>query len=46
MVLDGGRLVEYDTPKALLRKEGSLFRALVEESADRDALYNMAEGAG
>ena len=44
MVLDAGRLVEYDTPGALLKKEGSLLRALVDESADKDALYAMAEG--
>lgn len=44
MVLDAGRLVEYDTPKDLLKKEGSLLRALVDESADKDALYAMAEG--
>ena len=42
MVLDAGRLVEFDTPKALLQKEGSLLRALVDESADKDALYSMA----
>ena len=44
MVLDAGRLVEYDAPKALLQKEGGLLRALVDESADKDALYAMAEG--
>lgn len=44
MVLDSGRLAEYDTPKALLAKEGSLLRALVDESADKEALYAMAEG--
>lgn len=44
MVLDAGRLVEYDSPKVLLQKEGSLLRALVEESSDKDALYAMAEG--
>lgn len=43
MVLDAGRLVEYDTPATLLQKEGSLLRALVEESADKEALYAMAE---
>lgn len=43
MVLDAGRLVEFDTPKALLKKDGSLLRALVDESADKDALYAMAE---
>ena len=44
MVLDAGRLVEFDSPKSLLQKEGSLLRALVDESADKDALYAMAEG--
>ena len=44
MVLDAGRLVEYDAPQALLQKEDSLLRALVEESADKEALYAMAEG--
>ena len=44
MVLDAGRLVEFDTPKVLLAKKGSLLRALVDESADKDALYATAEG--
>ena len=44
MVLDAGRLVEFDSPKVLLQKEGSLLRALVDESADKDTLYAMAEG--
>ena len=43
MVMDAGRLVEFDTPKALLGKQG-LLRALVDESADKDVLYAMAEG--
>ena len=43
MVLDAGRLVEYDTPKALLQRQG-LLRSLVDESADKDILYAMAEG--
>ena len=43
MVLDAGRLVEFDTPKALLQKNG-LLRALVDESADKDILHAMAEG--
>lgn len=42
MVLDSGRLIEYDTPKALLAKDGSLLRALVDESLDKDKLYVMA----
>ena len=44
LVLDAGRLVEFDAPSALLRRDGSLFRALVDESADRDALYAMVDG--
>lgn len=42
MVLDAGKLVEYDTPKTLLQKDG-LLRALVNESADKEALYAMAD---
>ena len=45
MVLDGGRLVEFDSPKELLKRDTSLLRALVDESADKDALYAMAEGS-
>ncbi|EKM56946.1 uncharacterized protein PHACADRAFT_172648 [Phanerochaete carnosa HHB-10118-sp] len=44
MVLDAGRLVEFDTPRALLQKEGGRLRALVDESADREELYAMARG--
>ena len=40
MVLDAGRIVEFDSPRKLLERDG-LFKALVEESADRDALYSM-----
>jgi ABC-type multidrug transport system fused ATPase/permease subunit len=43
MVLDAGKLVEFDSPKNLLKKE-SLFKSLVDESADKDILYAMAEG--
>ena len=43
MVLDAGNLVEFDAPKVLLAKKTSLLRALVDESADKDALYAMAE---
>jgi ABC-type multidrug transport system fused ATPase/permease subunit len=42
MVLDAGKLVEYDSPKNLLQREDSFFRALVDESADKEALYAMA----
>ncbi|KAJ7495858.1 hypothetical protein B0H11DRAFT_2000914 [Mycena galericulata] len=43
MVLDAGRVVEFDTPKVLLKKKHGLLRALVDESGDREALYKMAE---
>ncbi|EMD39575.1 hypothetical protein CERSUDRAFT_111891 [Gelatoporia subvermispora B] len=45
MVLDAGRIVEFDKPSVLLRKEKGLLRALVEESGDKAALYDMAEMA-
>ncbi len=41
-MLDAGRLVEFDSPQELLKRE-SLLRALVDESADKEALYTMAE---
>ncbi|KAJ7754435.1 multidrug resistance-associated ABC transporter [Mycena metata] len=44
MVLDAGRIVEFDTPKKLLQRKDGLLRALVDESGDRDALYSMAQG--
>ncbi|EJC97739.1 P-loop containing nucleoside triphosphate hydrolase protein [Fomitiporia mediterranea MF3/22] len=42
MVLDAGELVEFDSPNALLEKEDGYFRALVDESDDRDLLRNLA----
>jgi len=42
MVLDSGKLVEFDTPLKLLEKEGGIFRALVEESGDKEKLWEMA----
>ena len=35
--------VEYDSPKVLLRDPNSKFRALVDESSDKDKLYGMVE---
>ncbi|KAJ7236948.1 P-loop containing nucleoside triphosphate hydrolase protein [Mycena rebaudengoi] len=45
MVLYTGRVVEFDTPKALLKIKDGKLRALVEESGDRNVLYAMAEKA-
>ncbi|KAJ7212213.1 P-loop containing nucleoside triphosphate hydrolase protein [Mycena pura] len=42
MVLDAGRIVEFDTPMNLLKGEGGYFRAMVESSHDRDTLLAMA----
>ncbi|KAJ7489333.1 P-loop containing nucleoside triphosphate hydrolase protein [Mycena latifolia] len=39
MVLDAGRIVEFGRPKDLLRDAAGMFRALVDESEDREALY-------
>ncbi|KAJ3850966.1 hypothetical protein EV368DRAFT_74841 [Lentinula lateritia] len=44
MVLDAGRIVEYDSPAELLKNESGHLRALVDESADKEHLYQMAGG--
>ncbi|KJA23280.1 hypothetical protein HYPSUDRAFT_201568 [Hypholoma sublateritium FD-334 SS-4] len=44
MVLDAGRIVEFDTPTALLRQEDGMLKALVNRSADKSTLHSMAEG--
>ncbi|VDB89909.1 unnamed protein product [Peniophora sp. CBMAI 1063] len=41
MVLDAGRIVEFDSPRVLVKKEGGFFKSLVDESGDKDALYAM-----
>ncbi|CAA7262822.1 unnamed protein product [Cyclocybe aegerita] len=43
MVLDSGRIAEFDSPRNLLQKEGSLFKTLVDGSGDKALLYSMAE---
>ncbi|KAH7908629.1 P-loop containing nucleoside triphosphate hydrolase protein [Hygrophoropsis aurantiaca] len=42
MVLDAGKLVEFGTPAELLKNDRGMFRALVDDSGDKDALYEMA----
>ena len=39
LVLDAGKLIEFDTPAHLLQKEDGAFKLLVDGSGDRDALY-------
>jgi len=43
MVLDAGRIVEFDSPTELLKKEGGMFRALVNESEDKENLYALVK---
>ncbi|KAK0198511.1 hypothetical protein F5146DRAFT_1100167 [Armillaria mellea] len=43
-IMDADRIVEYDSPVALLKKENGRLRAMVDESNDKDTLYAMAEG--
>ncbi|KZV76922.1 P-loop containing nucleoside triphosphate hydrolase protein [Peniophora sp. CONT] len=44
MVLDAGRIVEFDAPGVLLQKESGYFRSLVDESGDKEALCAMVRG--
>ncbi|KAF8256886.1 ABC transporter type 1, transmembrane domain-containing protein [Lactarius quietus] len=46
MVLDAGRIVEFDKPSELLKMENGRFRSLVDESGDKDLLYSMASSSG
>lgn len=42
MVLDAGHIVEFGTPGDLLKNENGVLRSLVDESGDKETLYNMA----
>ena len=44
MVLDEGRIVEFDSPMLLMQNVKSFLRALVEESADKETLHAMVKG--
>lgn len=43
MVLDAGSIVEFGKPSELLKIEGGKLKALVEESGDRDTLFEMTQ---
>ena len=45
MVLDGGRLIEFDAPAVLLQNETSIFTAIVEETGDASNLRTIAQNA-
>ena len=41
LVMDNGAGVEFDTPKELLGKDGGVFRAMVEQSGERQRLWDI-----
>lgn len=43
LVLDMGTIAEFDTPEALLAKEGGLFREMCMQSADWEEISGMAK---
>ncbi|PPQ71821.1 hypothetical protein CVT26_007735 [Gymnopilus dilepis] len=43
MVLDSGRIAEFGSPMDLLKKDGGIFKALVEGSGESQKLYSLAE---
>ncbi|KDQ18018.1 hypothetical protein BOTBODRAFT_155037 [Botryobasidium botryosum FD-172 SS1] len=45
LVLDAGKIVEFESPAVLLEAEGSYFKSLVDESGDKEAIYSMAAKA-
>ncbi|KAJ9111103.1 hypothetical protein QFC19_001302 [Naganishia cerealis] len=45
MVLSDGKIVEFDTPWALIQKEGGAFRSFCEQSGRFNELYQVAQKA-
>ncbi|KAJ7189543.1 P-loop containing nucleoside triphosphate hydrolase protein [Mycena pura] len=45
MVLEAGKIVEFDSPRVLLEKGNGYLRILVEESVDKETLYAAAAAA-
>ncbi|KAF8803422.1 multidrug resistance-associated ABC transporter [Phlegmacium glaucopus] len=43
MVLDSGKIIEFDSPQELLQKKGGAFKSMVDGSGDKRALYAMAD---
>lgn len=44
LVLGGGEILEFDTPKALISKQDGVFREMCKASADWHALQRIAGG--
>jgi ABC-type multidrug transport system fused ATPase/permease subunit len=44
IVLDAGKLVEFDSPQNLLAQKDGKLRALVNDSGDIEALEKLAQG--
>ena len=42
LVLDTGKLVEFDTPANLLQKKEGYYKSLVDQSGEKEELYRMA----
>ncbi|RPD81341.1 multidrug resistance-associated ABC transporter [Lentinus tigrinus ALCF2SS1-7] len=45
LVLDAGRIAEFGSPSELLKNEKGMLRALVDESGDKEKLYEMAKAS-
>ncbi|KAF9000094.1 hypothetical protein BDQ17DRAFT_1360101 [Cyathus striatus] len=45
LVLDSGRLVEFDTPQALMRHENGTFKKMVIDSGEQDRLEDLMKTA-
>jgi len=43
IVLDAGKIVEFNSPVELLKNKKGMLRALVDQSGDKDILYGMAQ---
>jgi ABC-type multidrug transport system fused ATPase/permease subunit len=43
MVLSAGKIIEFASPAELLETEKGAFRALVDESKDKDELWAMVK---
>jgi len=45
LVLDAGKVKEFDHPYILLQKDDSIFRGLVEQSGEMEVLVGLARSA-